>query len=140
MLAGLFELDDSGAPALCGRRCLRCGEAMFPPRSACPRCKPGELVPLKLGDGAKLFSFTVCHAGPAGWKVPYLQAYVELPEKLRVFTLISDSVKPDGKALEVGMAMELVIEPLSHAPEVSTYKFRPVAATAPASGKETADA
>lgn len=125
LLPGLFAVDADGAPWLLGGRCGHCGEALFPVRSVCPRCKRAEMEELRLGRGARLFSFTVCHAAPAGWRAPYLQAYVELPERLRVFTLISDEVEPRADALEVGMAMELVVEPLSHDPEVVTYKFRP---------------
>lgn len=80
---------------------------------------------MRVGGGATLFSFTVCHAAPAGWRAPYLQAYVELPERLRVFALIASSVPARADALKIGEAMELVVEPVHPDADVVTYKFVP---------------
>ena len=79
-----------------------------------------------LGPRARLYSFTVSNVAPAGWEAPYLQAFIELPEGPRVFTLISDEVEPRLDALEVGQPMELVIEPVAPNRGEETYKFRPV--------------
>jgi uncharacterized OB-fold protein len=91
----------------------------------CPRCKRRGTERVPVGDGATLFSFTVCHAAPAGWRAPYLQAYVELPERLRVFTLVTSAVEPRADALEVGEPMDLVVEPVHPGSDVVTYKFAP---------------
>jgi uncharacterized OB-fold protein len=80
----------------------------------------------KLGQRGMLYSFTVCHVAPEGWRAPYLQAYIELPEGLRVFSLVSDSVPPRSDALEVGSQMELVIEPVRPGDGRLTFKYRPV--------------
>jgi uncharacterized OB-fold protein len=121
----LFEVDEQGRPCLLASRCSGCGELAFPPRRVCPRCKRRATEVARLGPGARLLSFTVCHTAPAGWRAPYLQAYVEVPEGIRVFTLISDDVEPRADALEVGMPMELVVEPLPAGDGAVTYKFRP---------------
>jgi uncharacterized OB-fold protein len=80
----------------------------------------------KLGQRGTLYSFTVCHVAPEAWRAPYLQAYIELPEGLRVFSLVSDSVAPRLDALEVGIEMELVIEPVHPGESRLTFKYRPV--------------
>jgi uncharacterized OB-fold protein len=136
----LFDPDAPGGPALVGGRCRACGEALFPYRPVCPACKRWEVERVHLSRTGTLYSFTVCHTAPLGWKAPYLQAYVELPEGVRVFTLISDEVTPAVDALEVGMPMELVAEAVGSdgaGREVVTYKFRP---RRPAPGGEGTDA
>ncbi len=79
----------------------------------------------RLGPQGRLYSYTVAHVAPAGWRAPYLQAFVELPEGPRVFTLISDELEPRLDALQVGQRMEVVIEPASPDRPDLTYKFRP---------------
>jgi uncharacterized OB-fold protein len=110
---------------LLGSRCGVCGELAFPGRPVCPRCKRASTAPAEIGQRARLHSFTVCHAARAGWPAPYLQAYVELPEGLRVFSLISSSVEPAADALEIGAEMELVVEPVHGDDGPLTYKYRP---------------
>jgi uncharacterized protein len=78
-----------------------------------------------LGKRGRLYSFTICHAAPRGWDAPYFQAYVELPEGIRIFTLVSSDVEPRPDVLSVGMPMELVVEPVQPREQALTYKYRP---------------
>jgi uncharacterized OB-fold protein len=124
-VAGLFDRDENGLAYLRGSCCERCAEHVFPSRVVCPRCRLSTMRPVRLGREGTLFSFTVAHVAPEGWKAPYLQAFVELSEGPRVFTLISDEIQPRIDALELGQPMELVIEPQTEARPELTYKFRP---------------
>lgn len=124
LLPGLFAIVD-GCPALVASRCEDCGELAFPRREVCPRCKRFSTVSVAVGQRAQLHSFTVCHTARVGWPAPYLQAYVELPEGLLVFTLISSSVEPRADALKVGMEMELEVEPVHFDNGLLTYKYHP---------------
>jgi benzoylsuccinyl-CoA thiolase BbsA subunit len=112
-------------PRLLVSCCQRCGRYAFPARRVCPRCKLRSMASVKLGQRGTLYSFTVCHVAPEGWKAPYLQAYIQLPEGLRIFSLISSSIKPTAEALRVGMPMELVVEPVQPGSDVLTFKYRP---------------
>jgi uncharacterized OB-fold protein len=85
------------------------------------------MEPRRIGRTSTLYGFTVCHTAPSGWQAPYLQAYVELPEGIRVFTLVSDDVEPSADALTVGEPMELVVEPVHPEATIITYKYRPLA-------------
>jgi uncharacterized OB-fold protein len=123
--AGLFECDENGLAYLRGSCCERCAEYVFPSRVVCPRCRLSTMRPVRMGRAGTLFSFTVSHVAPEGWQAPYLQAFVELSEGPRVFTLISDDIQPRIDALELGQPMELVIEPQTEARPELTYKFRP---------------
>lgn len=120
-----FEVAADGTVHLLASRCAECGRYAFPPRAWCPRCRRPSPDRERVGRGAQLSSFTVCHTAPSGWRAPYLQAYVELPEGIKVFTLIADGVEPAIESLEVGMPMEPVAEPLNGEGSELTFKFRP---------------
>ena len=129
LVADRCEFGAAG-PRLRGTRCQRCGRYAFPARVVCPRCKERSMASAELGQRGTLYSFTVCHVAPEGWQAPYLQAYIELREGLRIFSLISSAVEPRADALRVGMDMELVIEPVHPGSEVLTFKYRPVGSDA----------
>lgn len=124
LVEGRCELGPEG-PRLLASQCERCGRYAFPPRLICPRCKQRSMVQAKLGQRGTLYSFTVCHAAPEGWQAPYFQAYIQLPEGLRVFSLVSSAVQPSAEALRVGMEMELVVEAVQPGSELVTFKYRP---------------
>lgn len=123
--AGLFERDENGVAYLRGSCCEHCAEHVFPSRVICPRCRLSTMRPARLGPEGTLFSFTVSHVAPEGFDAPYLQAFVQLSEGPRVFSLISDEIEPRLDALELGQPMELVIEPKTAARTELIYKFRP---------------
>jgi uncharacterized OB-fold protein len=57
---------------------------------------------------------------------PYAIGYVDLPEGVRVFSILEDW---DRKSLRVGMDMELTLGKFKEdkeGNEIVTYKFRPV--------------
>jgi uncharacterized OB-fold protein len=121
----LFERVADDVAYLRGACCVRCGESVFPARMVCPRCRAATMRPVRLGPYGELYSFTISNVAPEGWEAPYLQAFVELPQGIRVFTLISSAVAPSVDALRVGQAMELVLEAIAPARPELTYKFRP---------------
>lgn len=131
VVAGLFEDAEDGRPSLVGSRCLHCGEHCFPFRPVCPRCKRDGTRRVHLSRTGRLYSFTVCYTAPSGWKAPYFQAFIELPELILVFSLIADEITPAEDGLTVGMPMEMLVEParLGQGGEtLVAYKFRPVPA------------
>jgi uncharacterized OB-fold protein len=63
-----------------------------------------------------------------GFAAPYFQAYVDLPEGVTLFSLIT-GCEPKEEALQEGMEMELVLEKVGEderGNELIGYKFRPV--------------
>ena len=81
-----------------------------------------------LSTRGRVYSFTVAHVAPPGFVAPYLQAFIDLPEGPRIFSLIS-GVEPTPDAMENGMKVELVIEKIrdnEKGEEVIGYKFRPI--------------
>jgi uncharacterized OB-fold protein len=83
---------------------------------------------VEIGRTGKVYSFTIARAASVGFEAPYFQAYVDLPEGPRVFSLISESVPVSENSLREGMDVELVVEPVRRdrsGKTIFTYKYRP---------------
>ena len=128
---GLFEWVADG-PRLIGSRCRECGEVTFPMNKFCPQCCRETTENIPFGRRGVLYSFTIQRfrppppfRGPEAF-VPYGVGMIELPEGLRVTSVLEES---DPDKLRVGMEMELVITKFfedDEGNEVLSYKFRPV--------------
>ena len=85
---------------------------------------------VELSQRGKIDTFSVLHIGAPGFAVPYIVAYVVLPEGPRVFSMVS-GCEPSEKSLEIGAEVELIVDKLhddEQDNEVMGYKFRPVGA------------
>jgi uncharacterized OB-fold protein len=121
--------NDGKGPRLLACKCRACGTVVFPKMPVCPSCGGnGKMDDVEIGQRGRLYSFTIAHVAPAGFKAPFLQAFVDLPEGPRIFTLIGAQCPVELGALENGMEMRLVVEPLADTPEnrdTLTYKYVP---------------
>ena len=123
----------SDEPRLIGSRCATCGIVTFPAQDSCPRCPSTEMAEHLLSRRGRLWAWTTQefpppsppYAGPVGDAfVPYGVGYVELADKVRVETRLTET-----KGLKTGMEMELVLVPFrtdGDGNEVVTFAFRPV--------------
>ena len=130
---GIFNIVD-GKPVLLGSRCTNCDNHMFPRQQGCPRCMFDQQEDIELASTGTLWSWTVQafppkappYLGPVGDDlVPYGVGYVELPGQVRVEARLTVA---DPKQLKIGMAMEIVLEPLAVDDDgntVVTYAFTP---------------
>lgn len=119
---------------LVGSKCNLCEVVFFGVRQACENCGSKSLKNLTFSKMGKVWSYTVqrypppppCRLGPArreDW-VPRPVAWVDLPEEVRVLTILD--CKPED--VEIGMDVELVVEKGwedEEANEVIIYKFKP---------------
>jgi uncharacterized OB-fold protein len=101
-----LDRDAAGGPQLVGSQCAECGQAVFPPTDICPECMSENVKKLPLSRTGTLYSFSVVHAAPKGWSLPFVAGYVDLPEKVRVFAHI---VTDDPKALAMDMQVSLTV-------------------------------
>ena len=104
-------------------RCLACGVYRYPARDRCDACWSTETEWARASGRATLHSWVVFHQvyHPAfAARVPYNVALVELAEGPRISTNI---VGVEDDALQAGMALEAVFEPLGDG--VALVKFRP---------------
>ena len=126
---GLFGEDERGNPFLLGGRCDACDRVQFPTASTCPACGVATITEVRLSDHGTLWGWTAVTAPPPGYlgDVPFGFGVVELPEGLRVITLLTES---DPTRLSFGMSMKLVITDLGPDPDddnniVTSFAFTP---------------
>lgn len=106
------------------QRCGQCGVLRYYPRALCPSCLSDRVEWLRCSGHGTVYTFTVTHQNQApGFRdaLPYVLAYVELAEGVRLLTNIVDCA-PD--AVRIGMAVEVVFEDAT--PAVTLPRFRPV--------------
>jgi uncharacterized OB-fold protein len=117
---GWFASDESGSPHLIGSRCPVCETYVFPPRALdCPNpaCDSAALEPVALSRRGTLWSYTENHYAPPP---PYPALDPFEPFAIAAVQLADEGLIVLGKVvqgtlaedLEVGMEMELAIEPL----------------------------
>jgi uncharacterized OB-fold protein len=128
---GLFHVPASAEdkPYLIGSKCRDCNTVTFPKRAVCPRCvKRGTMTEHHISGKGRLNTFSIVNAALPGFKAPSIQAYVDLDEGPRIWSLIS-GIAPDPEALRIGMDLELVVEKVREdreGNEYISYQFRPV--------------
>jgi uncharacterized OB-fold protein len=113
---------------LIGSRCKECGRTFFPKRYVCNACMKDETMEeTPLSTRGKIDTFSVVQVAPLGFEAPYIQAFVDLPEGLRVFSIIT-GCSPSEESLKEGDEVELVIEKIAedeNGNDLIGYKFRP---------------
>lgn len=97
----MAELD--GRWELMGSRCPRCSRCFYPPRALCPDdLAESESVPLS--RRGHVYAAVEVARGPVGFDAPYWVAWVDLPEGVRVYTILD---VPVGRSPEPGLPAEL---------------------------------
>lgn len=105
--------------------CRSCGAVRYYPRALCSQCLSSDTEWRIASGRGSVYTFTVTYQNQAeGFRdsLPYVLAYVELEEGVRLLTNIVDCA-PDQ--VQIGMAVEVVFEDLSA--EVALPKFKPLA-------------
>jgi uncharacterized protein len=88
-------------------KCRNCGEAFFPPRADCLRCRKSEMQWIPLDGHASLITFTEVNFAPPVFQkeTPYLLGVAELENGMRVFAPISREV--NRRELKPGLKLAL---------------------------------
>lgn len=97
------------------QRCRDCGVVRYYIRALCPECLSGETEWLRSSGRGTVYTFTVTHQNQAeGFRdqLPYVLAYVELEEGVRMLTGIVDC-PPDQ--VRIGMAVIVKFEAIDGA-------------------------
>ncbi|MEW6262071.1 MAG: OB-fold domain-containing protein [Thermodesulfobacteriota bacterium] len=113
--------------ALTASRCRDCRRVFFPPKVVCPNCFDGELETVPLSRKGRLHAFAQCHMGPADMEKPYLIGFIDLPEGIKLFSVLTEC-EPWPEVLQVGLEMEMVLGVIKHDPDgqaIYSYKFKP---------------
>jgi len=105
------------------QRCNDCGKFQYYPRAVCCHCLSTNLEYRKASGKGKVYTYSVVYINRApGWddKTPYVVAYVELEEGVRMMTNI---VGCDPETVKIDMPVEVTFEDLSE--EVALPVFKP---------------
>ncbi len=120
---------DPENPVLQGSRCGSCGKVLFPKRMICPGCLSKEnMEEVALSRQGELYSFSIAHVAPEGFKTPYAFGLVILPEGLRLFSIIQEC-EPCDEILKIGLLVELGLGAVvknAEGQDVYSYIFKPV--------------
>lgn len=78
-----------------------------------------------LSPEGTLYAWSVVHVAPKGWNVPYIAAYVDLPEKVRVFTHVVGA-RPDELRTDMKVRLTHAVLGTDEAGQpVASYAFAP---------------
>ena len=107
-------------------RCNNCGYWHWVPYPACRNCLSTDQTWTKTGGKGKIFSYTVVHRGPGGFRddVPYVLAMVEFPEGPRNPIVLGTMVDVDPDAVHTGMPVKVVYEEIPDE-DVTIWHFAP---------------
>ena len=108
------------------QKCRACGRVFYYPRGFCLHDLTADFDWLRCSGKGTVYTFTVTRQNQsAGFRdnLPYVMAYVELEEGVRMLTNIVDC---DPEQVRIGMPVEVTFEDLTD--EVSVPLFRPAAA------------
>ena len=114
-------------PALIASKCDACGNVFFPKKKVCPECFDGNLNEIPLSQKGKLHTYSQAAMGPADLEKPYVMGFIDLPEGIKLYSLIVDC-EPWQEVLKIGMDMELVIGRIKtdqNGNDIKGYMFRP---------------
>lgn len=98
--------EAAGRNELVFQRCADCGVLRHPPRAICPDCLSGGIEWLRSSGRGTVHTYTITNQNHArGFRdaVPYVLAYVELEEGVRLLTNVVGCT-PDE--VEIGMPVQ----------------------------------
>jgi len=105
------------------QRCRACGRRRYYPRAVCPACLSSNTEWVLSSGRGTVYTYTVTYQNQApGFRddLPYVLAYVELEDRVRILTNIVGCAPDDVK---IGMPVEVLFDDVT--PEVTLPKFKP---------------
>jgi hypothetical protein len=105
------------------QKCRSCGTVFYYTRAFCPEDLSTDLEWVKCSGKGTVYTYTATYQNQSpGFRnnLPYIMAYVELEEGVRMLTNIIDCKPEDVK---IGMPVEVTFEDAT--PEISIPLFRP---------------
>jgi uncharacterized OB-fold protein len=105
------------------QKCRACGNLRYYPRVQCTSCLSPQTEWVRCSGRGKVYTFTATFQNQApGFResLPYIMAYVELDEGLKMLTNL---VECRPEEVKIGMPVEVVFADVT--PEVTLAHFRP---------------
>jgi len=103
-------------------KCTQCGEVVFPKRLVCPQCRNRNFKTIQLSREGKLITYTIIHVGPSKFvdQVPYAVGIVELKEKVKILSQITDC---DLDKIKTGMPVRIEFRKISDEGEAGIINY-----------------
>lgn len=124
------DLEDLPSVRLAGTRCRDCGEVSFGTYASCSACASEQVEPIALGQEGTLWTYTIVYHCPPGQYrgpkdpfVPFGEGLIELPEGVRVLSVLDCEIDE----IKIGMKVRFVPYPLyldEDGNEVIAWKFK----------------
>jgi uncharacterized OB-fold protein len=111
------------------QRCRSCAGLRYYPRAVCPRCLADDTEWVLSSGKGTVYTYTVTFQNQASGfreELPYVLAYVELAEGVRVLTNIVGCAPDD---VRIGMPVQVTFEDVADG--VALPKFEPAHAESP---------
>ena len=96
-------------PRLIGSVCTACGARSFPVRAFCLACGQDAPDSVPLSSTGVVFSYTVVHQAPGQRPVPYVLAYVDLDDEVRVLAQVDHPPEDMRIGLRVGLVLRNIV-------------------------------
>jgi hypothetical protein len=106
------------------QRCRSCAALRYYPRALCPACLSADTEWMLSSGKGSVYTYTVTYQNQAAGfrdELPYVLAYVELEEGVRLLTNI---VGCSPESVRIGMPVQVRFDDVST--EVSLPKFEPI--------------
>jgi len=88
------------------KKCHRCGEIFFPPRSHCPHCLGNDLEWVELNGKGTLHSWTEVNIAGPEFDTPFLLGLVDLPQGIG--RIVAKIVEAEAHQLKIGMPVKII--------------------------------
>ncbi|MGE4337423.1 MAG: Zn-ribbon domain-containing OB-fold protein [Pigmentiphaga sp.] len=105
---GLLQLQP---PRLLGARCEVCSTRSFPMRQFCPSCGHEAVERVALASDGTVYSYTVVRQAPGDRAVPYVLAYVDLDDDVRLLAQVDEPPSLVHIGLRVRLTLRNVVPP-----------------------------
>jgi uncharacterized OB-fold protein len=80
-IPGSIAYAPDGSPQVMAGVCRHCGQSVFPPPKVCPACWEETIDNIEVPSTGTVYTYSVVHSGRAGWKTPYVLAFVDFKER-----------------------------------------------------------
>ena len=121
---GLFveAASSDEMPYLIGNKCRKGGLTAFPKTPVCPVCQVQDTMEETKFEGkGTLDSFSIVQAALPGFKMPSIQAYINLKDGPKIWSLVT-ACEPTEDSLKMGMEM---VREDEEGNELISYQFKP---------------
>jgi uncharacterized OB-fold protein len=117
-LPGSVRKSHDGGEVMIGGQCSACGLKVFPKPTICHACWCEVINEVELARTGTLYSYAIVHAARKGWQSPYVIAYIDLDDGVRVCGQMDHS---PNQELPLGSRVSLKVGRLRESSDGTIY-------------------